>query len=192
MYMTQLVFDAYNREAVNIFFDCYRLHQMLYEGFSGSGRILFRVEPERAEREKTVIVISEELNINTDVLLKLKNIKSRSYNPNIVDGGRYHFRLRANPTIMQDKKRHALKAEKDQLGWINRKGADGGFSVTDIVAVDENMIAGTRQGQKMMFKSVLFQGDLMVTDTILFRESLFKGIGSAKGFGFGLLSIARL
>lgn len=39
--------------------------------------------------------------------------------------------------------------------------------------------------------SVRFDGILTVTDQALFRTTLEKGIGSAKGFGFGLLSIAH-
>jgi CRISPR system Cascade subunit CasE len=43
----------------------------------------------------------------------------------------------------------------------------------------------------MSFGSVLFEGELIVTDVKAFREALMQGIGSGKAYGFGLLSIAR-
>ena len=39
--------------------------------------------------------------------------------------------------------------------------------------------------------AVRFDGLLEVTDPVKFLETLRAGIGSAKGFGFGLLSLAR-
>ena len=39
--------------------------------------------------------------------------------------------------------------------------------------------------------AVKFEGELVVTDPTRFAETLKNGIGSAKGFGFGLLSVAR-
>jgi CRISPR system Cascade subunit CasE len=39
--------------------------------------------------------------------------------------------------------------------------------------------------------AVRFDGLLVVTDPERLRHALRAGIGSAKGFGFGLLSLAR-
>jgi CRISPR system Cascade subunit CasE len=41
------------------------------------------------------------------------------------------------------------------------------------------------------FFAVRYDGLLEVTDPVKFLETLRAGIGSAKGFGFGLLSLAR-
>jgi CRISPR system Cascade subunit CasE len=40
--------------------------------------------------------------------------------------------------------------------------------------------------------AVVFDGLLRVTDTGAFTETLVHGLGSAKAFGFGLLSIAPI
>ena len=45
-------------------------------------------------------------------------------------------------------------------------------------------------GHRLTFASVLFEGVLEVTDAERFRQALEQGIGSAKAYGFGLLSIA--
>ncbi len=43
---------------------------------------------------------------------------------------------------------------------------------------------------RLTFASVLFDGDLVVLDKMLFLEALSGGIGTGKAYGFGLLSIA--
>lgn len=45
---------------------------------------------------------------------------------------------------------------------------------------------------KAQFSAARFDGVLQITDAVAFRAALENGIGSAKGFGFGLLSLAPL
>jgi len=45
--------------------------------------------------------------------------------------------------------------------------------------------------RQMRFRSALLEGTLLVTDALSFAKAIASGIGSAKGFGFGLLSVAR-
>jgi CRISPR-associated protein Cas6/Cse3/CasE subtype I-E len=45
-------------------------------------------------------------------------------------------------------------------------------------------------GCQMKFRSALLEGTLAVTDAPVFAQAVASGIGSAKAFGFGLLSIA--
>lgn len=110
-------------------------------------------------------------------------------------------------------KRVNLVTEAAQLAWLERKGRDGGFdlltaraapglfglshpgnrsSVLEVQARTTSQIEGWRgcEGQKLSFGSVLFDGELRITDTESFRETLRRGIGSGKAYGFGLLSVA--
>ena len=48
------------------------------------------------------------------------------------------------------------------------------------------------QQDKLRHFAVCFEGVLKVTDEDLFTETVENGIGSAKGFGFGLLSLAPI
>lgn len=134
----------------------------------------------------------------------------------IIPGQPFAFRLRANPTkrILQqkdprtnkvwDKKRVNLYRDEDLLAWIERKSRDSGFELLTIRAAPETPdrieIPDTRCGKSphlrshtrnLTFGSVLFEGRLRVTDAEVFRETLARGIGSGKAYGFGLLSIAR-
>ncbi len=49
---------------------------------------------------------------------------------------------------------------------------------------------GRRESGRLTFGAVLFEGRLRVTDADRFRAALAGGIGPAKAYGFGLLSIA--
>jgi CRISPR system Cascade subunit CasE len=44
--------------------------------------------------------------------------------------------------------------------------------------------------RKIQFSAARFDGVLQISDADLFTDALESGIGSAKGFGFGLLSVA--
>jgi CRISPR system Cascade subunit CasE len=135
-------------------------------------------------------------------------------------GTRLRFRLRANPTKKIDTRsgpngeqrngrRIPLAGDDERLGWLARKAATGGFrvltvreraEVPDARTSNLEKIAGWREGpdhtgqlatRKLTFASVLFDGYLEVTDAARFFETLRQGIGPAKAYGFGLLSIAR-
>ncbi len=128
------------------------------------------------------------------------------------------FRLRANPTkrVARDEKtggamngkRVGLVREEAQLEWLNRKGQSGGFELVrksrvirgeqvQIPAVQVT-VEGKQGGckkcgeeqQRMTHLAVLFDGLLRITDADIFRQTIIQGIGPAKAFGFGLLSIA--
>jgi len=134
------------------------------------------------------------------------------------DGQTLSFRLRANPTKRLGKGAHAtalkgkrigLVREEDQISWLERKGGDGGFALlrsgSDDSAGDSRgafavtvRTEGKHVGRKrndgqshtMTHLSVVFDGLLRITDASTFRRTLIHGIGSAKAYGFGLLSIA--
>ncbi|HEY8601691.1 MAG TPA: type I-E CRISPR-associated protein Cas6/Cse3/CasE [Thermomicrobiales bacterium] len=134
-----------------------------------------------------------------------------SFYTRLCDGLALRFRLRANPTRRVATpgdplfgKRVELQREEDQLAWLARKGETGGFRLLDVHATagiadvrashGVNVIGNRpkeQEGRKRMtFGSVLFEGRLAIDDTGKFRETLATGIGSAKAYGFGLLSIA--
>ncbi len=127
------------------------------------------------------------------------------------DGQILSFRLRANPTKRIGKtnadlpgKRVALLREEEQIEWLARKGrgdGTGGFklvmneSASMVTVVPEGKKFGRKteneQKHEMTHNAVLFDGLLQITDADAFRGTLLRGIGSAKAFGFGLLSIAK-
>jgi CRISPR system Cascade subunit CasE len=132
----------------------------------------------------------------------------------------FSFRLRANPTkrVAKDDdplkgKRVELRREEEQIEWLIRKGqitANGNIGGFDLLVRNvrdsngaEHLVPrlricseGRQKGRKRDVKfatthfAVLFEGLLRVTDAKSFRETIVRGIGPGKAFGFGLLSIA--
>lgn len=108
----------------------------------------------------------------------------------------YRFQLRVNPTMRRsaDKRRLALTDETKLRAWLARKAEAAGFAVApEALAVgapiDETFIKAGRRGKHV---AVDFQGDLRVTDRDRFTQAFTTGIGSAKGFGYGLLMLQPL
>lgn len=92
--------------------------------------------------------------------------------------------------------------EEKQIKWLARKGDTAGFrlanaavnkTIENAVAIGREKInfSKSRNSPALTFGSVVFDGVLQVTDADQFRESLVKGVGSGKAYGFGLLSVAR-
>lgn len=101
----------------------------------------------------------------------------------------------------KNRRRIALTNDADKIDWLKRKGENAGFrlaetrikeAVKNAVVNSSPKMIGWREGKKMTFGAVLFEGVLIVTDTEKFRETLQIGIGTGKAYGFGLLSVAPL
>ncbi len=127
------------------------------------------------------------------------------------------FRLRANPTrkiqtktgpdgLRNNGKRVELRTEQDQIEWLRRKATTAGFVLTSVRAardvpnlrvIDQGKYSGARKDpyyegprSRLTFAAAMFEGILTIADADKFRRALEQGIGSAKAYGFGLLSIA--
>lgn len=110
------------------------------------------------------------------------------------------FRLRANPTVTrkdphnpEKRKRHGLKSVEEQLEWLHRQGAKGGFDLLGAMVVQSErvkMFKHTRDDEIVLW-AVLYEGYLKIADLEAFKRTLASGLGHAKALGFGLLSIGK-
>lgn len=82
------------------------------------------------------------------------------------------------------------------LEWLRGRAAKHGFSFDDgLVTVDayEQHQSLKKEGEKpISFSTLDFGGVLTVTDSSAFSQTLFNGIGPAKGMGCGLLMVRRI
>jgi len=120
----------------------------------------------------------------------------KSFEPVFACGQRLLFRLRANPTVKRDGKRRGLYREEEQRAWLERKARANGFSVLGVVVQREGIVGGriyraAEEVHALRLLAVRFDGVLRVDDPPRFLDALRCGIGSGKGLGFGLLSLAR-
>lgn len=135
----------------------------------------------------------------------------RSYDPlltRIEVGQRYAFRLTANPT-------HSAPRAGDSRGkvfghvtvsqqekWLLDRQERSGFVVTPADGVPSDLdsralavtarrtLSFSRRETRVTLSVATFEGRLEVTDRAAFVTALCHGIGRAKGYGCGLLTIA--
>jgi len=122
--------------------------------------------------------------------------QTKEVGPSFLDHAEYRFQLKANPTLRRsaDKRRLAITDEVKLRDWLMRKAEASGFTVDpDTLTVgaplDETFRKEGRFGKHV---AVDFQGVLRVTDPERFKSAFTDGIGSAKGFGYGLLMLQPL
>jgi CRISPR system Cascade subunit CasE len=183
----------------------YGLHQAIWTLFPGHERdprgFLFRVEAERRGFGAEILIQSEwpPEPRTTDVRM----MASRPYQPRLSVGLVLRFRLTGNPikTITDEKGRLNAKGEvkscrvplikeEQQLEWLRRK-LQPAVRLESAVAHAVKPIyfrKGNRVGKVV---AVTFDGLFYVNDTEKLWQQMQIGIGPAKGFGCGLLSIAR-
>jgi CRISPR system Cascade subunit CasE len=140
-----------------------------------------------------------------DLPLDVENPAVKEMNVQLHNGQVLAFRLRANPTfkkttVTEDGEKHKSRLgifkEDEQRNWLTRKLEAAGAGLVSVNIVDEQfthgkLFAEKQKDKRLNFLSVQFDGVLQVKDSARFLDSLFTGFGSAKGLGFGLLSVAR-
>ena len=210
MYLSCLPIDVSQVRGRTWLASPYRIHQRLLMAFPDgkSERLLFRIESNR--QPPRILVQSPTLPDWDRAFLDHPVILGRAEQKEVIPalwlGQRLRFVLRANPTIRRkhdrkeptdekkDGKRFGLLKEDEQREWLARKGEVGGFRPLAYEARPGGQTefsagsGGDRRTQTHV--SVDFEGYLEVTDPERFGETLASGIGSAKGFGFGLLLVA--
>ncbi|WP_066587079.1 type I-E CRISPR-associated protein Cas6/Cse3/CasE [Corynebacterium provencense] len=120
----------------------------------------------------------------------------------LMKGQQYAFRLVANPVhIVTEggvKKRRVHQKPEYQLQWLlDRQEAMGARflgeedAVAATVTGSEHLVFD-RKGRKVTLVRVSYQGLLEVTDRDLLEKTLTSGIGKAKAYGCGLLTLAKV
>jgi len=213
MYLSKLTLNIEHPASKRALANYYEAHRLLWRGFpdkkdGGSPRVLFRVENSPAGYPPVVLVQSD-LEPSWDPLLRdgvLSSAQAKEFSPQFTSGQRLRFRLRANPTkkITKEsrskdgtprkrKPRVGLFGEEKQTAWLKRKAEAGGFCLLDVAISSHGTVTSRKPGWRIPIThhAVTFYGILEVRDPALFTDALRAGIGSAKAFGFGLLSLAR-
>ncbi|HEO72012.1 MAG TPA: type I-E CRISPR-associated protein Cas6/Cse3/CasE, partial [Candidatus Hydrogenedentes bacterium] len=182
---------------------------------------LFRIDPQAGGSPVIVVSSALQPNWdyafqNADMLLAARPLV-REYDPAFPKGAELRFRILMNLSKKSmehrrtlDKKdaqgrsrsqgkRVALTWREDQqpqeviVPWFAEKAAPGGFCICECALSRLGWVAGYPPGKKpLKFRWALLEGRLEVTDTARFAHTLASGIGSAKAFGFGLLTVGPL
>ncbi|WP_326698482.1 type I-E CRISPR-associated protein Cas6/Cse3/CasE [Streptomyces sp. NBC_01754] len=125
------------------------------------------------------------------------------------------FRLTANPVHSirrkegEPTKRTAHRTAGHQLQWLLKQQESGGFAIAEKAAerrllergdAYQVMVGGARSlaftksadgpRKPVTIATVSYQGRLRVTDADVFRRKLVSGLGKAKAYGCGLMTLA--
>ena len=185
---------------------------------SEKGRILWRLdEAPGNEREAWLYVMSPDKPDFThicdqDAVEPAHAWATKDYDPvldRISEGQLWQFRLKANPVrkVFIDKGRRERAGivgtlqghvtEAQQRAWLLDRAEANGFCISQTEAGYEQLVVSHRRREKFKRKSDVitlataqYDGVLEVTDAKAFRHTLGFGLGRARGFGCGLLTIA--
>lgn len=195
LYLSRLHLNPWSAAVRRDLLDAYQCHRTLCRAFD-AGRsaagLLYRVEGDGAEPlllaqsllpPDWCCLPEEYLAGENDT----QSVEVKTWVPHFAEGAQLRFRLRANPTFKRGKRRLAWLQPDDHLAWLERQASRRGFSVMAAQAEAEGF---SRSSRGFSCHGVLFDGVLGVTDPRVFGEALTQGIGSAKAFGYGLLSLA--
>ena len=97
-------------------------------------------------------------------------------------------------TLTEAESTEYSQAELEQqagAAWLEKKAGSNGFNILSVTAEGYQQHHFKKRGIKI--STLDFNGVLEVTEPELFiQKALYKGIGPAKAFGCGLLSLARV
>jgi CRISPR system Cascade subunit CasE len=121
-------------------------------------------------------------------------------------GQRWHFRLTANATRWvrlrdwKDTKPVGHVTVKHQEQWLLDRAERLGFRIPDwanlegeasFTVVSRDLRRFKRDGSTVTVSTATYEGHLEVTNPAALRQALTHGIGRAKAYGCGLLTLAR-
>jgi CRISPR system Cascade subunit CasE len=166
------------------------------------------------DRQKVLLYVQSHIQPDWTVLppgYLLLPARTRPIRPlldRLIPGRKLAFRLVANPArcavVGPDHQflggRRVIHRDPDrQLEWLTLKGKQHGFSlppsdsgVPDVLSCPHPRLTGkTKKGsRRITVDPVRYDGHLIITDADSFTDALRHGIGRAKAYGCGLLSLA--
>ena len=181
----------------------YEIHRALWSVFSETPDqardFLFRVEHNSIKQTQVIMQSLREPSCDSQFSHILA---SKPFRPNLPENCQFRFLLVANPvkTITDDQGRLNNKGEikkcrvplikdEDQLTWLKRRFNKS--VIFNALEIEKQMPLHFRKGSKPgKIQPYAFKGILQVKDSSTLETLLQHGIGPAKAFGCGLLSLA--
>ncbi|RLK58702.1 type I-E CRISPR-associated protein Cas6/Cse3/CasE [Actinokineospora cianjurensis] len=216
-FLTRFEINPARRQARNLLGSPHRLHAAVLAAFpdahrspTAAGRVLWRLDQD--EHRTVLYLVSPSAPDLTHLVEQAgwpttHGWDTRDYTP-LLDrlraGARYAFRLTANPARSQRRKptdtrsqRYAHVTAAQQTQWLLDRVAGHGATICDgfdkepdLAVRDRRTWRFPRAGNTVTLATAAFEGRLEVTDPAALRAALVSGIGPAKGYGCGLLTLA--
>ena len=212
MFLSRVPLNAKKRETMQALVIPSLMHGAVEQSYEGSRqRNLWRVD--WLGEKCFLLVVSKEKPDFTHLVKQFGDSEhdpgwdTRNYDTllqRIVEGNVWKFRLKANPvqSSMTDKdkmtgrgKVHAHVTQEQQRAWLQKRSEKWGFMLHDdsfdVVHTQWEKFPKSRKGGKeITLRTATFEGSLTVANAEQFKETLKRGIGKAKAYGCGLITVA--
>lgn len=212
MYLTRFEINTRRRESRRLLASPQRIHAAVLNSFSSDrlddGRILWRVDRGHHGRVELLITSPEAPDLTALVedcgwpsTSSWQTADYSGFLARLGKGQTWRFRLAANPTrsLSQPERQRSKRVPligHHQLEWLLEKAQANGFALGDPPRADvtRREVHQFRRrdgggGREVTLATVQFDGALTVTDPVRLRASLINGIGPAKGYGCGMLTL---
>lgn len=180
--------------------DAYELHATLMRLVdAGASKPLWRLERKRDVAPPEVLLQTDE----TPDWSALKDVDEAyfahaSSRPNrlvenLRTGDVLNFRVRANPTVKRDGKRHGLVRYEEQVEWMERQLRKHCAAPLRVQPNEtrREVMKRRKGGKPIVLVGVTFDGILQVEDADGVRALVADGVGHGRALGFGLVTLAR-
>ncbi|MCY7343570.1 MAG: type I-E CRISPR-associated protein Cas6/Cse3/CasE [Pseudonocardia sp.] len=218
MHLTRFEINPQRREARALIASPQRIHASVMAGFPdphdphdahNDGRVLWRLDEGRHDAVLFVVSLGK-----PDLTHMVESVgrptygwQTRDYGPfldRLTAGERWAFRLCANPVHNTRPADGASRGKRvghvtvdQQTAWFLRHAERSGFRVIEGAAGQPDLVVRSRRTQRfarqqrtVTLTTAVFEGTLLVEDPQTLRAALLGGIGPAKGYGCGLLTLA--
>jgi CRISPR system Cascade subunit CasE len=213
-YLSRLILNPRSRRVQRDVADPYQRHRTIMAAFPdplpGTERVLHRLEHDAHANRLTLLVqsdsepdwrfLEDSYLLPADPLGGLDNPAVKPFELALRPNQVLSFRLRANPTVkkkrpgQQHGNRVPLVREEQQLAWLQRQARRHGFRLLEAGVQERGsrrgLIHRNETGHRLSLYVVQFDGRLVITDVTRVLDAVRSGIGPAKAFGCGLLSLA--
>lgn len=215
--LTRILLNPARREGRKLLNNPQALHAAVCASFppdinTDSGRILWRID--HRNHEHILYMVGPEAPTGThlveDAGWMTRPQETADYDrflSRLMVGQQWQFELLANPTYNEyrEGKRGAVKAHvtaEHQLNWLMNRSENHGFSLLagdeptarvigrEVLSFNKNDKGTQHKRHRVRIHTARFEGVLQVTDVEALAYSLRNGIGRARGYGCGLLTLA--
>jgi CRISPR system Cascade subunit CasE len=206
VYISRLELNERDRSVRNDLGNIHKLHQRIMQAFPDiqqdkvrmDWEILFRLEP-----DSNIMLVQSGAEVKPDwdklpdrYLLDRKIASFTIHPDNLQSGKLFHFRLKANPSKRhkESRKTVGLHSQPEQIAWLERQATAHGFQIQMVDVIPTANVFGNKTGNNAQIKihTALFQGILEVREPDLLLAAITAGIGRAKAYGCGLLSLKKI
>ena len=173
--------------------DAYSIHRVVYELFPGESRDFLFADKGGDFNARQVLILSE----RSPEITKYGEIQTKRIPDSFLEHEHYGFEVTLNATKREKTsgKTVAIRGRENLQQWFLKKSPSLGFEVLPNSLELRHIGVQTfdlGESKVVTHNTATFVGKLKVIDRVKFKESFHKGIGRAKGFGFGLFQIVPI